>query len=65
MSINLTQPNLTRRDFVRTSMLYGAGALLSFDSDGEYTVTQFEAVPHPPLRPMAYASGGMGSMFGF
>ena len=23
--------NLTRRDFVRTSMLYGAGALLSFD----------------------------------
>jgi len=41
------------------------GALLSFDTDGEYTVTQFEAVAHPPLRPMAYASGGMGSMFGF
>ena len=41
------------------------GAMLSFDTDGEYVVTQFEAVPHPPLRPMAYANGGMGSMFGF
>ena len=41
------------------------GAVLSFDTEGEYTVTQFEAVAHPPLRPMAYAQGGMGSMFGF
>jgi len=40
------------------------GALLSIDHDGEYTVTQFEAVSHPPLRPMAYAAG-MGGMFGF
>jgi len=40
------------------------GALLSFDSEGDYTVTQFEAVAHPPLRPMAYAQGA-GSMFGF
>jgi len=40
------------------------GALLRFDSDGEYTVKQFTAVPHPPVRPMAYA-GQMGGMFGF
>ena len=40
------------------------GAILSFDNEGEYTVTQFEAVPHPPMRPMAYAAG-MGGMFGF
>jgi len=40
------------------------GAVLSFDHEGEYTVTQFEAVPHPPVRPMAYAQG-MGGMFGF
>lgn len=40
------------------------GALLRFDSDCEYTVKQFTAVPHPPVRPMAYA-GNMGGMFGF
>jgi len=40
------------------------GALLRFDSDCEYSVKQFIAVPHPPVRPMAYA-GQMGGMFGF
>lgn len=40
------------------------GALLRFDSNGEYTAKQFTAVPHPPVRPMAYA-GNMGGMFGF
>ena len=40
------------------------GALLRFDNKGDYVVHQFEAVPHPPVRPMAYA-GGMGGMFGF
>ena len=40
------------------------GALLRFDSAGNYEVKQFVAVPHPPVRPMAYASG-MGGMFGF
>ena len=39
------------------------GALLRFTADGEYTVHQFSAVAHPPVRPMAYA--GMGGMFGF
>jgi len=40
------------------------GALLRFDHNGEYQVKQFTAVPHPAVRPMAYA-GGMQSMFGF
>lgn len=40
------------------------GALLRFDSEGEYVVKQFSAVPHPPVRPMAYA-GNIGGMFGF
>jgi serine/threonine-protein phosphatase 5 len=40
------------------------GALLRFDHNGEYEVKQFTAVPHPNVRPMAYA-GGMQSMFGF
>ncbi|KAG8457641.1 hypothetical protein KFE25_002305 [Diacronema lutheri] len=39
------------------------GALLRFDSDCEWKAVQFEAVPHPPIRPMQYAS--MGSLFGF
>jgi serine/threonine-protein phosphatase 5 len=29
----------------------------------ELEFVSFEAVPHPPIRPMAYASG-MSSMFG-
>ena len=40
------------------------GALLKVDAQGDYTVHQFTAVPHPAVRPMAYA-GGMSSMFGF
>ena len=39
------------------------GALLRFDSELNYTVRQFEAVPHPPIRAMAYA-GQMGGLFG-
>ena len=39
-------------------------AVMHLDHEGDYTVTQFEAVPHPPIRPMAYSSG-MGGMFGF
>ena len=39
------------------------GALLRFDSSMEYTVRQFDAVPHPPIRAMAYA-GQMGGLFG-
>ena len=43
--------------------MHVAGALLCFDSNLDYEAKQFEAVPHPPVRAMAYA-GGMG-MFGF
>jgi len=39
------------------------GALLKFDSSMQYTIKQFEAVPHPPVRAMAYA-GQMGGLFG-
>ena len=40
------------------------GAMLHIDHAGDYTVTTYDAVPHPPIRPMAYSSG-MGGMFGF
>lgn len=39
------------------------GALLRFDSSMRWTPVQFDAVPHPPIRPMQYAS--MGALFGF
>lgn len=39
------------------------GALLRFDSDCKYEPKQFIAVPHPPIRPMAYA-GNMGGIYG-
>ena len=40
------------------------GALLRFDSDLEYVVKQFDAVPHPThIRAMQYA-GSMGGLFG-
>lgn len=58
-----TFANATPADATRL-MPAATGAILSFDNEGEYLVTQFEAVPHPPMRPMAYASG-MGGMFGF
>mmetsp|Transcript_48116 Transcript_48116/g.112468 ORF Transcript_48116/g.112468 Transcript_48116/m.112468 type:complete len:488 (+) Transcript_48116:20-1483(+) len=39
------------------------GALLRFDHECEWKAVQFDSVPHPPIRPMQYAS--MGSIFGF
>lgn len=38
------------------------GAFIHFDESLEPKFTQFEAVPHPNVRPMAYAAG-MGSLF--
>jgi len=38
------------------------GAFIHFYRDMEPRFQQFEAVPHPPIRPMAYASGA--GMFG-
>jgi len=37
------------------------GAYVRIDSNGEQQYFQFEATPHPPMKPMAYA-GGLGSM---
>jgi len=39
------------------------GAFIRFNSDCKPEYTQFTAVPHPAIRPMAYASNGFGSMF--
>lgn len=38
------------------------GAFIRFDKSLEPKFTQFEAVPHPNVKPMAYAAG-MGGMF--
>ena len=39
------------------------GAFIHFDKTLEPKFTQFECVPHPDVKPMAYSSG-MGGMFG-
>ena len=39
------------------------GAIAKFDIDCKPTYVQFEAVPHPNIKPMAYANNM--SMFGF
>ena len=42
------------------------GAFIRFRGDDmSPQFTTFEAVPHPPVRVMAYANQFMGSMFGF
>ncbi|KAJ7282984.1 phosphoprotein phosphatase [Mycena rebaudengoi] len=38
------------------------GAFIRIDSAGTQEYTQFEATPHPPMKPMAYIQGGLGSM---
>ncbi|TFY81347.1 hypothetical protein EWM64_g2659 [Hericium alpestre] len=38
------------------------GAFVRIDSAGTQEYIQFDAQPHPPVRPMAYASGGLASM---
>lgn len=40
------------------------GGVVRLDADCNPTFLSFDAVPHPPVRPMAYAAG-MGGMFGF
>ncbi|KAG5725943.1 hypothetical protein E4T56_gene19994, partial [Termitomyces sp. T112] len=39
------------------------GAFIRINSTGDQKYFQFEAQPHPPLKPMAYVQGGLGSMF--
>ncbi|KAH9485179.1 Serine/threonine-protein phosphatase T [Psilocybe cubensis] len=38
------------------------GAFIRIDSAGNRKYTQFEASPHPPMKPMAYIQGGLGSL---
>ncbi|KAF9469902.1 Metallo-dependent phosphatase-like protein [Collybia nuda] len=38
------------------------GAYIRIDSAGTQKYFQFEATPHPPMKPMAYVQGGLGSM---
>ncbi|KAK7005691.1 Metallo-dependent phosphatase-like protein [Favolaschia claudopus] len=38
------------------------GAFIRIDSEGTQKHTQFEAQPHPPMKPMAYLQGGLMSM---
>ena len=35
---------------------------IRIDAAGNLEYTQFEASPHPPMKPMAYVQGGLGSL---
>ena len=35
---------------------------IRIDSAGTQEYFQFEAKPHPPMKPMAYVQGGLGSL---
>jgi hypothetical protein len=35
---------------------------IRIDSSGTQQYTQFDAKPHPPMKPMAYSSGGLQSL---
>lgn len=38
------------------------GAFIRIDDAGTQEYTQFDAKPHPPMKPMAYVSGGLASL---
>ncbi|GJE92199.1 C-terminal metallophosphatase domain-containing protein [Phanerochaete sordida] len=38
------------------------GAFIRIDSEGTQKYTQFDAKPHPPMKPMAYVSQGLSSL---
>lgn len=39
------------------------GAFIRVDDVGHREYVQFNATPHPPMKPMAYVQGGLGSLF--
>lgn len=39
------------------------GAFVRIDGSGNLEFVQFDAKPHPPLKPMAYAQGGLSGLF--
>ncbi|KAF9820368.1 hypothetical protein IEO21_01377 [Rhodonia placenta] len=38
------------------------GAFIRIDAAGSQEYTQFDAKPHPPMKPMAYVSGGLANL---
>ncbi|TBU56375.1 Metallo-dependent phosphatase-like protein, partial [Dichomitus squalens] len=38
------------------------GAFIRIDAQGNQEYTQFDAQPHPPMKPMAYASSGLANL---
>lgn len=38
------------------------GAFIRINAEGDQKYFQFEATPHPPMKPMAYAQGGLASL---
>ncbi|KAM5532863.1 hypothetical protein V8D89_013504 [Ganoderma adspersum] len=38
------------------------GAFIRIDAEGAQKYTQFDAQPHPPMKPMAYASSGLANL---
>ena len=40
------------------------GAFINFGPDYEPEYVKFDAVPHPDIKPMAYANNGMSGMMG-
>ncbi|KAF9010505.1 phosphoprotein phosphatase [Cyathus striatus] len=38
------------------------GAFIRIDSSGNQDYFQFDASPHPPMKPMAYVQGGLGAL---
>jgi len=47
----------------RTDQMGNKGAIMIFDKEMVPTFRQFNAVEHPPIKPMAYAQ--MANQFGF
>jgi len=39
------------------------GAFIRVDSSGSLEYIQFDAKPHPPMKPMAYSQGGLAGLF--
>lgn len=35
---------------------------IRINAEGKREYTQFDAVPHPPMKPMAYLQGGLSSL---
>ncbi len=52
---------LSKFHAIKTNMCVGCKKI-RIDSAGDRKYTQFDAVPHPPMKPMAYVQGGLSSL---